>query len=371
MKADDGPHLIRMGVFLTVSVALLLGAIILLGRSQTLFAHRARLQTAFENTSGLVVGAPVRLAGVDIGIVESIRFDKDLRQKSVHVTLVVDRRYLDRVRDDSVARLSSKGLLGDMIINISVGSAEATPLRDGGTLRSQESEGLTEVVTSLQDGITQIRALSATAQERIEHLITDDVARDLGRIAHATADVAEHVQSGGGLAHALIYQPKLARDTAGLVGDARRVASSAQAVLDGVDRLVAEVEHGSGSLHGLVYRDDAGTLMASLSKTVADLDGLLAEVRGGKGLLHSLVYERDRGELLDNLTALSTTLRRLGDEVQQGKGTVGALLKDPSVYEDLKTILGNIERNKLLRAIIRMEIKNDGLRASDPIRARH
>ena len=87
-------------------------------------------------------------------------------------------------------------------------------------------------------------------------------------------------------------------------------------------------------------------------------------MRNGKGLLHSLVYERDRGNLLDNLTALSTTLRRLGDEVQEGKGTVGALLKDPSVYEDLKTILGNIKRNKLLRAIIRMEIKSDGLRAT-------
>ena len=33
-----------------------------------------------------------------------------------------------------------------MIINISVGSAEAAALRDGGALRSQESEGLTEVV---------------------------------------------------------------------------------------------------------------------------------------------------------------------------------------------------------------------------------
>ena len=108
MKPDEGPHLARMGVFLTASIALLLAAVILLGRSQTLFAHRVRLHTAFENTSGLVVGAPVRLAGVDVGIVESIRFDRDLRQKNVHVTLVVDRRYLDRIRDDSVARLAPR-----------------------------------------------------------------------------------------------------------------------------------------------------------------------------------------------------------------------------------------------------------------------
>jgi phospholipid/cholesterol/gamma-HCH transport system substrate-binding protein len=56
-------------------------------------------------------------------------------------------------------------------------------------------------------------------------------------------------------------------------------------------------------------------------------------------------------------------LRRLGDDVEQGKGTVGALLKDPSVYEDLKTILGNIERNRLLKSLIRYTIKKEGLNA--------
>ncbi len=363
MKADEGPHLFRMGVFLALSLALLFAAVILLGRSQTLFAHRARLQTSFENTSGLVVGAPVRLAGIDVGIVEAIRFDSDLRQKNVHVTLVVEKRYLDRIREDSVARLSSKGLLGDMIINISVGSVEAAPLRDGGTLRAQESEGLTEVVTSLQDGIAQIRALSATAQERIAAVLTDQLGRDLGRVANATADIVEHVEAGHGLAHALVYEPRLARQADQLLADSRHLATTADDAVDRVDRLLAEVEHGSGSLHGLVYRDDAGRLFGALSRTISELDGVVAEVHSGKGLLHSLVYEKERGNLLENLTSLSATLRRVAEEVQQGKGTIGALLEDPSVYEDLKIILGNVKRNKLLRAMIRYEIQKDGLHA--------
>ncbi len=366
MKPDEGPHLARMGVFLAGSIALLFAAVILLGRSQTLFAHRVRLHTSFENTSGLVVGAPVRLAGVDIGIVESIRFAKDLRQKDVHVTLVVDRRYLDRIRDDSVARLSSKGLLGDMIINISVGSVEAAPLGDGGTLRSQESEGLTEIIESVQEGISEVRTLTATVQGRIGVVVTDQLARDLGRIAHATAGVVENVESGHGLAHSLIYDPKLPRDAQRFFADASQTAAAANDALARVDALLTEVERGDGSLHGLIYRDDAGKLLANVSRTVDELDQVIAEVKGGKGVLHALVYEKERANLLDNLTALSATLRKVAGEVDQGKGTVGALLKDPSVYEDLKVILGNVKRNKLLRAIIRYEIQKDGLRAPSP-----
>jgi phospholipid/cholesterol/gamma-HCH transport system substrate-binding protein len=364
MRAEEGTHLARTGIFLALSVALLFAVVILLGRSQTLFAHRARLYASFDNTSGLVVGAPVRLAGIDVGIVEAVRFENDLRQKKVQVTLVVEKRYLDRVRDDSVARLSSKGLLGDMLINISVGSAEAAPLHDGGTLRSQESEGLTEVVTSLQDGIAQLRTLSATVQQRIDAVMTDQLGRDLGRIAHATAGVVEQVQSGHGLAHTLIYEPRLARDADQLLADARHLASDADGAVGRVDRLLAEVEHGSGSLHGLVYRDDAGHLLSALSRTAAELDGVVAEIEHGKGLAHSLVYREDGGELIRNLSSLSATLRRVGEGVEQGKGTVGALLQDPSIYEDLKVILGNVKRNKLLRTIIRYEIQKDGLRAS-------
>ncbi len=370
MKAHEGPHLARVGVFLAASVALLFAAIILLGRSQTLFAHRVRLQTAFENTSGLVVGAPVRLAGVDVGIVEAIRFDKDLRHKNVHVTLVVDRRYLDRIRDDSVARLSSKGLLGDMIINISVGSAEAAPLKDGGSLRSQESEGLTEILESVQDGIGEVRALTETVRGRIGLVVTDELARDIGRIAHATAGVVENVESGRGLAHTLVYDPKIPRQAERFFADASDTAARANDALGRVDRLLGEIEHGEGSLHGLVYRDDAGKLLANVDRTVDELDAMIVQVREGKGLLHSLVYDQERTNLLDNLTALSATLKRMAGEVDRGKGTVGALIKDPSVYEDLKVILGNVKRNKLLRAIIRYEIQKDGLKATECSAAR-
>ena len=37
---------------------------------------------------------------------------------------------------------------------------------------------------------------------------------------------------------------------------------------------------------------------------------------------------------------------------------MGAVVNDPSVYEDLKEILGNIKRNGVLRNLVRMSISN-------------
>jgi phospholipid/cholesterol/gamma-HCH transport system substrate-binding protein len=53
-------------------------------------------------------------------------------------------------------------------------------------------------------------------------------------------------------------------------------------------------------------------------------------------------------------------MKQIVADVKAGKGTLGALLVDPSVYEDLKLVLGNVERNKALRALVRYSIRRDG-----------
>ena len=60
-----------------------------------------------------------------------------------------------------------------------------------------------------------------------------------------------------------------------------------------------------------------------------------------------------------NLNAMSDDLRAIVAGVRQGKGTLGALLVDPTVYEDIKSAVGNVERNEVLRALVRYSIKAD------------
>jgi len=39
---------------------------------------------------------------------------------------------------------------------------------------------------------------------------------------------------------------------------------------------------------------------------------------------------------------------------------VGALINDPTIYEDLRTVLGNVKRNYILRELVRYSISHRG-----------
>jgi phospholipid/cholesterol/gamma-HCH transport system substrate-binding protein len=59
---------------------------------------------------------------------------------------------------------------------------------------------------------------------------------------------------------------------------------------------------------------------------------------------------------------MSDDLREIVGNVKAGRGTLGALLVDPSVYEDIKSLVGNVERNQVLRALVRYSIKQNEAR---------
>jgi phospholipid/cholesterol/gamma-HCH transport system substrate-binding protein len=71
---------------------------------------------------------------------------------------------------------------------------------------------------------------------------------------------------------------------------------------------------------------------------------------GGKG---------DGAAAMANVTAITADVRTIVANMKAGKGTVGALLVDPSIYEDMKSVLGNVQRNDVLRALVRYSIKQD------------
>src|SRR5579863_8024836 len=133
---------IRTGLFVLITLSVLIGAVAVLGKSTNLFSRKAILHSSFENVGGLLAGSEVRLAGMTVGFVRSIHFSKDPANRRVSVDFSVRAHDLDRIRQDSVAKITSKGLLGDAIVDISVGSPEESPLRDGDAIASVEPAGL-------------------------------------------------------------------------------------------------------------------------------------------------------------------------------------------------------------------------------------
>lgn len=89
----------------------------------------------FDNIGDLKSGSPVTMAGVNIGRVESIKFDpKDFKAA---VVLRIEKQY-SQIPDDSDASINTAGLLGGKYIGIGPGGSE-TFLKDGGQIDFTQS----------------------------------------------------------------------------------------------------------------------------------------------------------------------------------------------------------------------------------------
>src|SRR5262245_53287416 len=129
-----------VGSFVLAALALLAVAILSLSSQRGIFTPRYHLVAYYDKVGGLVTGAEVRLAGTRAGRVESVTLAKRPDgQPAVRVLLQLDRAVAERIRGDSVAAIATAGLLGDQIVEISMGTDATQPLADGEELRDRKS----------------------------------------------------------------------------------------------------------------------------------------------------------------------------------------------------------------------------------------
>ena len=112
----------RVGLFVLVALAVFLATIYALGARARLFEARYVVYADFTEVGGLTEGATVRLAGVQIGRVAGVHLPGEPGGK-VRVDLDITQRYADRIRKDSIARIETQGLLGDKVVEVTVGTA--------------------------------------------------------------------------------------------------------------------------------------------------------------------------------------------------------------------------------------------------------
>jgi len=353
---------VRVGVFVAIALAVLVTAVFVIGQERSMFTRKTRLWTSFSDINGLVVGAPVRLAGVDVGRVSAIRFSSDLNQPEARVDLVVEDRYMERVRSDSRAYIDSKGLLGDKIINLSVGSPKAASLDEGQYVHPKPGLSFESLAKQVENTASAIGEAAQKTGGAVSEIASPEVTENLRRITGSLASILDGVANGDGLAHGLVYDPNYARHTAAILTNLADASSKARTAVARIDNIVAHVERGPGTLNALVYGSEGSEALQELRRAASGFAELTDQLNHGKGLVPALLHDPAGQELVVNLRQLSERLNRISNEVEQGHGTLGGLLVDPSVYEDMKTVLGNIERNLVFKALVRLTIKEDGMK---------
>ncbi|MEJ2092743.1 MAG: outer membrane lipid asymmetry maintenance protein MlaD [Syntrophobacterales bacterium] len=121
-----------VGIFVLIGLACLIYLAVHLGKMEV-FGKGYQVSASFDNISGLKTGAAVEVAGVDVGRVESIAVTPDNRAKlelSINPNIVL--------KEDAIASIRTKGIIGDKYIKLSPGYAKKT-IPPGGKIQDTES----------------------------------------------------------------------------------------------------------------------------------------------------------------------------------------------------------------------------------------
>lgn len=352
---------VLLGIFVVAGLVLLGSLVFVLGKERKLFDSSVYIKAQFPNVLGLNVGAQVLLGGVVVGNVSSIQFPEG-KTKSLdeHQNLTVHMRVSNQmmpwIRADSVARVDSKGLLGDKNINISLGTPNAPPMNADGMLLSIEPADLNKAFAEAQEILRDVTQGVAGLRKFVDDFLGQGGGQAITDSVKSFSRIISRVEAGPGIAHQLLYDEKSAHEFELMMASLQDTAKSAKGIVGNIDGILSDVRHKKGLIHSLVYDESGGEIIANLGSAVANINRMLVEVESGQGIIHSLIYGKVDTNFIDNLNKASADLATIVAAVKDGQGTLGKLIVDPSVFDDIKVLLGNVKRNELLKSLVRQAI---------------
>jgi phospholipid/cholesterol/gamma-HCH transport system substrate-binding protein len=323
---------LKLGLIAIVALGLAMLLIFLLGSAGGFFWQRYSLKVLFDDVAGLKAGAPVRIAGVDVGSVSTL----DFIGERVEVIIEIAEEHRNRVTTESVATLGSVSLLGESAVDITA-STEGTPIPEWGYIATgRQAQSINEVAAEAADGITEATNLLKdirSGRGTIGKLFTDEsLYKEMNALVASAERVASNVAQGRGTLGRLTADDSLYKELNASVRD--------------LNTITARIREGEGSL-GKLLNDPA--LANSLTATSQNVESVTAKLNGGEGTMGKLLNET---VLYDRLNGTVTQLERFTNSLNQGNGTIGQLLNDKQLYENInQTVLE-------LRAFL-AEVKKD------------
>ncbi|MEM9693038.1 MAG: MlaD family protein [Myxococcota bacterium] len=355
---------LKVGLFVLMGLVLAGVVIFLIGDERRVFDTSVHFSAKFKDVEGLKSGAPIRMGGVRVGQVAEVRFSQDSADEMVHVDLRVAADEARRIKSDGRAKIVNKGLLGDKMLVIESGTASET-LRPGSEISAGKDQDLfgrlDGMAVKAEGAIDDVSGTLEDVRKVAKKLANDDLHRDLAESVEGVNRLLQEINTGRGYPNRLLTDPKEAERISNTVAAVSNAADELKYTLREVRLAVRQVRKGPGFAHSLIYGDGPEKPIRQVGMAAEEMAITLRGVREGDGFMRDVLFggNGDTRDAISNITQMTADLRDIVQGVRQGKGTVGALLMDPSVYEDMKRVLGNVERNNVLRAIVRYSLKKD------------
>lgn len=295
-------RLFWLGLFSFGGLVLLVWAIFLLGTKKKIFEQTFHLLVPFETVAGLREGSPVRLSGIDVGVVEKIALPAAPGGKVV-VVMRLDQGVQQLIRKDAYAVIETEGLVGNRIVSIKGGSLGQLHVSDEDSISSRSPIDLSAILVSF-----------------------DETARYMQLVTASLDGITSKIRSGEGTIGKLVYDEEFYRNLVSMTdrsdsafaaasAETRRLGDLLTKVSTATDSIIQRVEAGEGTLGALVYKDDLYHLtFETVSNTRDSLTALLHDMRLGQGVVGKLISDR---ELAAQLDSSFNRLARLNQELSE------------------------------------------------------
>jgi phospholipid/cholesterol/gamma-HCH transport system substrate-binding protein len=376
---------LKVGIFVMIALFLLAALILQQSWGLNWFTRSAKAVTYLPDVGGLKPGAPVWLAGIEIGRVRSVsivppeaysgnapvyrhieEIEREIQElnkklpaslkmiselqdnirnlkmdiRMVEVQLEIRQQYINRIGGDSEVSIESRGLIGDSFINISPGTLGGRPPQRGEyyVIESIQRPGFREIMTGANDVVANFGVLTEQFKtitkkinpEKIGTSVADTIdelrqtMRKAGETFSQTTQLVQEMHSGKGTFGRVISDPELYQKLIDSFEKFNKIADT--------------IQNGNGTMSKLI---NDPSLYNSAADTLKKADLMMARIERGEGTLGKLSKDE---ELYESSKKALTRFASLVEEIEQGKGTMGKLLKDPGLYNNLDQSTAEISK---------------------------
>ena len=253
----------KIGIFMATALVGVVIAAVLFGLQKDFFTKKYSLRFTVDRGTGFTKGMPVKLSGFRIGRVTAISLN---RQARVDIFIEIDSNYRGWIKSDSTVKLVKEGLVGDSIIDVSVGSPGKPQLKDRDSITYIKTKALDELADEIAE---KVKPVLIEVSEIIKYI--NDPDGDLKKTIRNAEELTRRLEE---------TRQNTDRLLVSATGNVNLVTTRATSLLDSIDlkpaltRVNSALDHIDQKLPVLL--DKADTTMENVSR-ISDETRLLAE----------------------------------------------------------------------------------------------
>jgi ABC-type transporter Mla subunit MlaD len=262
--------------------------------------------------------------------------------KRVRVELEIYEESFVHVRDDSRAVISQNGVLGDQLVQISMGRGKQ--MQAGGRIQTvpatiEKLDGVKERVEGVFDKVEgMIGGIAELAKAMGDPKTVRNVQGLLTNANEATRNTAE----GKGSFGALLNDESYARDFTSTLRSVRATTNEVNGLMKRTESAMRK------------FDEDLPPAVDKGRRAMARVSDTLKDVRdpNSSSPTAALLYDPEGG-MVKAIEDSFAGVHRLSDDLVKGEGTLGRFLADPKGYDDLVRFFQGFQRDAKIQFLIR------------------